>query len=180
MISLFISTRRRIVATLATGAIVSIALVGCVPEENLDPTVDQGGIPTHVDEVTFGDTPVGERAQWIVDEINGNNAINKKDWFAKVAPELTEEIPVDSLVGVINSQVRPSGPFVASEYSEPQENVAVVRLTPDLSSTPLDMTVSLNDEGLLDGLWFVPAGDNQAEKKLPDEDETKPNSGLNQ
>ena len=138
-------------------AVVATTLVvtGCTADPEIaDQLPDQGAAPTHVEEITFPETAVGEMSEWVVEEINGVRAINKQDWYSKVSPELTEQIPVDSLVGTLNSQLRPDLPYIASEYEEPESDYGVTRLTPDLTSQPVDLHIQLDETGLISALWY--------------------------
>lgn len=133
----------------------TLALTGCVADEEVaDDLPDQGSVPTHVSEVEFPDTEVARTSKWVVDEINGSRAINKQDWYPRAAPELTEKIPVDSLVGTLNSQLRPSLPYVPSDYHEPEANYGVTRLTPGLTAEPVDLHIQVDDSGMIRDLWY--------------------------
>lgn len=135
---------------------VSLLLTGCIPEENLDAAPDGGVVADHVEPVEFPDTKVAERAAWIINELNDNRALNRRDWHDKVSDDFKATMPVDSMVGTLNAEIRPHKPFVASEYREVENGVAQVRLTPPISSEPFDMTVSLDQDGKIDALWFEP------------------------
>lgn len=152
----------------------TLALSGCTADPEIaDDLPDQGSVPTHVSAVTFPDTKVAETSEWVVEEINGPRAINKQDWYPNVSPELTDEIPVDSLVGTLNSQLRPSLPYVPSEYEEPEPNYGVTRLTPDLTAQPVDLHVQVDEAGLITALWYetVESDAEDGETSFPDEDE---------
>ena len=133
----------------------ALAVTGCTADPEIaDDLPDQGAVPTHVEEVAFPDTDVAHISQWVVEEINDVRAINKQDWYSRVSPELTEQIPVDSLVGTLNSELRPSLPYIASEYEEPAADYGVTRLTPDLTSQPVDLHLQLDETGLISALWY--------------------------
>ena len=133
----------------------TLALTGCTADPEIaDQLPDQGSAPTHVDEVTFPETEVANTSQWVVEQINGVRAIDKRDWYPKVSPELTEDIPVDSLVGTLNSQLRPDLPYVASGYEDPETDYGITRLSPDLTSQPVDLHIQLDETGLISALWY--------------------------
>lgn len=133
----------------------TLALTGCVADEEVaDQLPDQGSVPTHVTEVDFPDTEAARTSKWVVDEINGTRAINKQDWYPRASPELTEQIPVDSLVGTLNSDLRPSLPYVPSDYQEPEANYGITRLTPDLTAEPVDLHLQVDDTGRISALWY--------------------------
>ena len=175
---------RTILLTLFTAT--TLALTGCVADPDVaDVLPDQGSVPTHVAEVTFPDTQVAQTSEWVVEQINGVRAINKQDWYSRVSPELTEEIPVDSLVGTLNSQLRPSLPFVPSDYEEPEPNYGITRLTPDLTAQPVDLHVKVDDTGLINALWYETVESDATSapdttEETTDDDEDVPSDGLGQ
>lgn len=176
-----LSTPRNIVLTVLVAT--TLAFTGCTADPELaDDLPDQGAAPTHVTETTFPDTDVANKSQWVVEELNDVRAIDKRDWYSQVSPELSEEIPIDSLVGTLNSQLRPSLPFVASDYEEPAQNYGVTRLTPDLTAQPVDLHLQLDDTGLISALWYEEIDSDEAsddETTFSDEDQES-NPGLGQ
>lgn len=171
--------------TLLTTTLVAAALSlsACTTDPEIaDVLPDQGSAPTHVAEVTFPDTEAANTSQWVVEQINGVRAMNKQDWYPRVSPALSEDIPVDSLVGTLNSQLRPSLPYVPSNYEEPEANYGVTRLTPDLTAQPVDLHVQVDDTGLISALWYETVESDATtddDTAFPDDgEETSP--GLNQ
>ena len=143
--------------TLVLTAVTATALTftGCVADPEIaDDLPDRGSAPTHVAEVSFPDTEAARTSQWVVDEINATRSMNKQDWYPKVAPEMSDEIPVDSLVGTLNSELRPSLPYVPSDYAEPEEDYGITRLTPDLTAVPIDLHIRIDDTGRITALWY--------------------------
>lgn len=177
-----LSTPRTIIATAFAAA--AFALTGCVADpETADPLPDGGTGPTHVSEVSFPDSEVAETSEWVVDQINGTRAINKQDWYPRVSPEMSEEIPVDSIVGTLNSDLRPSMPYVPSEYSEPEEHYGITRLTPDLTAASIDLHVRVDDSGLITDLWYDEVANEDASEQpdsTDDEDSAPSGGGLGQ
>lgn len=159
---------------LTTLTATALTFTGCVADpEVADVLPDQGAAPTHVSEIAFPDTEVGQTSKWVVQEINGIRAINKQDWYAKVSPELTENIPVDSLVGTLNAQLRPSLPFVPSDYEEPSAGYGITRLTPDLTAQPVDLHIQMDDTGRISALWYetVESDATSSPSESPEEEE---------
>src|SRR5699024_11568918 len=96
--------------------VVTLSITGCVADpEVTDNQPDGSSAPTHVEEITFPDTEVGQTSRWVLDEISGSNAINKQDWYPRVSPHLREDIPVDALVSTLYTELRPSMPYVPSD-----------------------------------------------------------------
>lgn len=171
-------TPRTLFSTLAL--VTALTVTGCVADpEVADVLPDQGSIPTHVAAVSFPDTEAGQTSAWVVDEINGMRSINKQDWYPRVSPELTDDIPVDSLVGTLNAQLRPSLPYVPSDYHEPAANYGVTRLSPDLTAEPVDLHVQVDDSGRISALWYETTndGDSNTGDETPEETE-EPADGL--
>ena len=176
-----LTTPRNVVLTALFAT--TVALTGCTADPELaDDLPDQGAAPTHVAQTTFPDTDVANMSQWVVEEINGVRAIDKRDWYSRVSPELTEEIPVDSLVGTLNSQLRPHLPYVASEYEEPESNYGITRLTPDLTAQPVDLHLQVDDTGMISALWYEEIESDGPSDERPDttEEEQQSDPGLGQ
>lgn len=176
-----LTSPRNIILTVVSAT--AIALTGCTADPELaDDLPDQGAAPTHVAETTFPDTEVANMSQWVVEEINGVRAIDKRDWYSRVSPELTEDIPVDSLVGTLNSQLRPSLPYVASEYEEPEPDYGITRLTPDLTAQPVDLHLQVDDTGMISALWYEEIESDGPSDEQPDttEEEQQSDPGLGQ
>ncbi|HEY4535952.1 MAG TPA: Cpe/LpqF family protein [Enteractinococcus sp.] len=176
-----LSQPRTLLLTLFTAA--TLSLTGCVADPDVaDVLPDQGAAPTHVAEVTFPDSEVAQTSEWVVEEINGVRAINKQDWYPRVSPQLSEDIPVDSLVGTLNSQLRPSLPFVPSDYKEPEPNYGITRLTPDLTAQPVDLHIQVDDTGLISALWYetIESDASETTNEPTDDGEDTPSAGLGQ
>lgn len=173
---------RTILLTSFTSA--TLALTGCVADpETADTLPDKGSGPTHVSEITLPDTDVGNTSEWVIEQINGTRAINKQDWYPRVSPEMSEEIPVDSLVGTLNSELRPSLPYVASDYAEPEEDYAVTRLTPDLTAEPIDLHVQIDDSSRIVDLWYEDVStetNSDSDESTNDDEDSAPGDGLGQ
>src|SRR5699024_231852 len=164
---------------LTTFTAVTLSLTGCVADPEIaDNLPDRGSAATHVGEVSFADSDVGNMSEWIVDEVNGTRSINKQDWYPKVAPEMSDEIPVDSLVGTLNSELRPSLPYVPSDYEEPEENYGITRLTPDLTAGPIDLHIQIDDTGRITDLWYEELESADSGETNPDDEDAETNDGL--
>lgn len=175
-------TSRNIILTALVAT--TLTITGCTADPELaDDLPDQGSVPTHVTETTFPETDVANMSQWVVEEINDVRAIDKGDWYSRVSPELSEDIPVDSLVGTLNSQLRPALPYVASDYEEPEADYGVTRLTPDLTAQPVDLHLQLDETGMISALWYVEIDSEETsddeETAFPEEDQEN-NPGLGQ
>ncbi|GAA2042401.1 hypothetical protein GCM10009720_23780 [Yaniella flava] len=160
-------------------AATALAFTGCVADpETADDLPDRGSAPTHVAEVNFPDTEAARTSQWVVDEINATRSMNKQDWYPKVAPEMSDEIPVDSLVGTLNSELRPSLPYVPSNYEEPEENYGITRLTPDLTAGPIDLHIQIDDTGRITDLWYEELESADSGETATDDEDAETNDGL--
>ncbi|PXA82440.1 hypothetical protein DCC26_00600 [Auritidibacter sp. NML120779] len=171
-----VSTRaHRGLALLAGLALVgSLGLSGCVESEHREATPDGNAAPTHVAPDHFPDNQLGDTGRWILNQINGNRAIDRSDWYDRVAPELTEQIPVDSLVGTLNAELRPQKPYVMTHYEQTDQASAMMTLTPDISAQPLDLHFSIDEAGRLTELWYRDTNDPSASADPSDEASADP------
>ncbi|MFT3942270.1 MAG: Cpe/LpqF family protein [Ancrocorticia sp.] len=112
--------------------------------------------------VNIPDTPVGTTSQWIVDVLNSDEDTVVADWETKLHSSFTAEVSAEELVQLVNQQLRPAHPFTATHY-QGDERQAITELSSELSPA-LDMTVALNDEGQIIGLFFAPASKKDAEQ----------------
>lgn len=103
------------------------------------------------------DTPAGEESQRIVDLLNAEEDTTAEDWEASLHPSFTEDVSVEELVELFNQNLRPAQPFTVTNY-EGGDRQAVTTLTSPVSD-PLDMTVTLDTDVLITGLFFGPSTD---------------------
>lgn len=101
------------------------------------------------------DTPAGEESQRIVDILNAAEDTTVDDWGNSLHASFTEEVSVDELVDLFNQNLRPAQPFTVTDY-DGGDRQAVTTLASDVSD-PLDMTVSVDTDGLITGLYFTPS-----------------------
>ena len=103
-----------------------------------------------------GDTAVGEESQTIVDMLNADEDTTVDVWEDKLHPSFTAEVPAEDMVEIFNQNLRPAKPFTVTNY-EGGDRQAVTTLTSPVSD-PLDMTVVVDTEGLITGLFFGESG----------------------
>lgn len=99
-----------------------------------------------------GDTPVGEESQRIVDVLNAEEDSTVDDWASHLHASFTAEVSAEEIVELVNQNLRPAQPFTVTNY-EGGERQAVTTLNSP-ASAPLDMSVTLDSDGLITGLLF--------------------------
>ena len=132
--------RRSVFAALA--AAVALAVSACAtssPEASAPPTA-----------VALPDTPVGEKAQWVLDAVNSDSETSAADVEANVGAEMLEQVPADQLVAVF-TQMADAKPWIAAEVSEESSGLVVLLHS---SSAELQMQISVDDQQLINGLLF--------------------------
>ena len=102
------------------------------------------------------DTAAGQESKRIVEILNAEEDTTAEDWEGHLHESFTAEVSVDELVELFNQNLRPAQPFTATNY-EGGERQAVTTLTSPVSD-PLDMTVALDTDGLITGLFFGESG----------------------
>ncbi len=131
---------------LIAGLLVALlALTGCAPAEP-KPTVTA---------VTIPDTPVGQTVTWILEEFNGERDTTPATWEPRLHPTFINEVTADEVADLINQNVRPAKPIIPTAY-EGAERDAVVTMAGEVGD-PFDLTVSIDDAGLITTLWLGPA-----------------------
>ena len=149
--------------TLLTVFATTLVLSACSPSGSNKPSAT--GSPTTTATATpveIPQTPVGTTAQWIVDVLNSDEDSIAADWEGKLHSSFTKEVTAEDLVQLVNQQLRPAHPFTVTHY-QGDELHAVVELSSKLSPA-LDMTVTLNDEEQIIGLFFAPATSKDAKE----------------
>ena len=99
-----------------------------------------------------GDTALGQESQRIVEVLNAEADTTAADWEGTLHSSFTAEVSVDELVDLFNQNLRPAQPFTVTGY-EGGDRQAVTTLTSPVSA-PMEMTVALDTDGLITGLFF--------------------------
>lgn len=132
--------------TVAGLLIVLLTLVGCsTTEPEPKPSSTAVEIP---------DTPIGQTVTWILEEFNAERDTTPATWEPRLHPLFVEDVSADELVEIINQNVRPAKPIVPTAYQGAERDV-VVTMAGEVGE-PFDMTVSIDEAGLLTALWFGP------------------------
>jgi len=101
------------------------------------------------------DTLAGEQSQHIVELLNADEDTTAADVEEHLHSSFTAEVSVDELVELFNQNLRPAQPFTVAEYQGGDRQAVSVLTSP--VSDPLDMTVTVDTEGLITGLLFTPS-----------------------
>lgn len=135
---------------------VAIALASCASPESPTETPDEANgtqeAPVSEPVDIPDDTPVGQESQRIVEILNADDDTTAQDWDDHLHDSFTAEVSVEELVDLFNQNLRPAQPFTATDY-EGGDRQAVTTLESPMSD-PLDMTVVLDSDDLITGLFF--------------------------
>lgn len=153
---------RKILLRSALVASATVLIASCSsPDSTAESTIDQSTSQdsASADSVNISlDTPVGQESQRIVDILNADEDTTTEQWAETLHSSFTAEVSVEELVDLLNHNIRPAQPFTVTQY-EGQDRQAVTTLT-SATSAPVDMTVALDSEGSIIGLFF---GENMPE-----------------
>ena len=133
---------RRRSAFVALAAAVALAVSACAassPDASARPTA-----------VALPDTPVGEKAQWVLDAVNSDSETTETDVEANVGAEMLGQVPASQLVAVF-AQMGDAKPWIATEVSEESKGLTVLLHS---SAAELQMQISVDDQQLINGLLF--------------------------
>ncbi|MCI2959634.1 Cpe/LpqF family protein [Agromyces atrinae] len=107
--------------------------------------------PAELEAVEIPSTPVGEQTSWVVESLSSERAIETVDVDGRFTEEMIAEVPLDQLALVLD-RFRETRPWVPTSY-DGDDTQAVVRLE-STKSTPLQMTIAVDDAGTIAGLFF--------------------------
>lgn len=102
-----------------------------------------------------GETPAGQMTAFVLDLLERAEDVTAADFEGQLAPVLIAAIPADELAAVLNTSVRPTGPFRVTAYRGTQE-AAITTIEPAVGD-PLDLQIAVDEDGLLTGIYFTPA-----------------------
>ncbi len=137
-----------------------LTVTGCAPTNGGDDsetsTDDEVSEPTSETTVALPDTAVGAQAAWVISLLNSWEPVAQDQVTEHLAEIMFDEVGVDEFVEVFE-QLRADQPWVVNDVDE-NGHQAVLRIT-GASSPSLEMSISLDEAGQIDGLFFAPASD---------------------
>lgn len=128
-----------VIAALAASVLAACSAGAAAPEASASP-------------VTIPDTSVGSQARWVLDEINAAEPTSTADLEARVAPAVLDELTTTGLQDVV-TQLQAAAPWTATAY---EGDDAQARVTIESPQVTYDMTISVDADELINGLFFGP------------------------
>ncbi len=102
---------------------------------------------------------VGQQAQWLLDTVNAEEAVPVQGTGERLAQVMLDAASAEDLAAVLE-QVRAGRPWTATAHEE-QGGQSVTTIASEAGGT-FDMTVAVDDAGLIEGLFFgEPEGDRE-------------------
>jgi beta-lactamase class A len=132
--------RRSILGALA--AAVALAVSACAP------AASEASAPPSA--VALPDSAVGEKAQWVLDTVNSEKDATEAEIDENIAPVMLEQVPASQMIAVFG-QMSDAKPWTPTSVAEESAGL-VVLLHSD--TTELQMTISVDDQNLINGLLF--------------------------
>lgn len=145
----------RLSAIFVLAAVSTLTLSGCSEGATEAPIASETPAGETPEAVEIPGTPAGQVAQQMVDVMNAEEDTTAADWEGKLHESFTAQVPIDDFVGLLNVNIRPAQPFVPTAY-EGADRQSVTTLDASIGD-PLDLTIALDQEGLIIGLTFTPA-----------------------
>ncbi|SMQ71276.1 Beta-lactamase enzyme family protein [Agreia sp. VKM Ac-1783] len=108
---------------------------------------DASAAPTAV---ALPDTPVGTKAQWVLDTINSDEETTEAEIAENIAPSMLEQVPASQMVAVVG-QMSDAKPWIATSVTEATGGLTVLLHS---SSAELQMQISVDEQNLINGLLF--------------------------
>lgn len=134
---------------------VLFAVVGCSSSTTEDPTppptTSETPSPSAAPDVQLPDSPLGEATGWLLETLNGSSGPTAEEAEARFADIFLAELPAAEVEALFAS-LREAQPFTLLGWQETSENNGAAHL--DSGQGEVSMMVNVNDEGLIDGLFF--------------------------
>lgn len=140
--------RLRATAAFASAAIAVGLLAGCTPAPASTPTASASTI---IEAVALPDTVLGERAQWVLDAINGEVADPAAEAPELISPALLAQVSADDLAAIF-AQLEQQSPWVPTAVQDAGDS-ALITIRPPVGDG-LDMQIAVGADGLIAGLLF--------------------------
>lgn len=154
----FVGRRRSFIGTVLAAS-AALAFVSCAssdaPTDESDDAAAQEAPAVQPIDIPE-DTAAGQESTRILEILNAEQDTTAEDWEEHLHPSFTAEVSVEELVDLFNQNLRPAQPFTATDY-DGGEGQAVTTLNSPVSD-PIDMTVALDADGLITGLFFGESG----------------------
>lgn len=150
--------RTRHAARLTSAFVTLSVLAACstAADPDLEPTPPeptQTATATVDPSVEMPDSPVGDQAQWVLDQLAADTGPTSAETAAHVSASFLVEVPAARLA-VVFGELRTSGPWTAVDVDAVADD-AVVRLH-DGSGEPWRMSVSVDPAGAITALLVKP------------------------
>ena len=114
---------------------------------------------TVTEPVVLPSSAVGQQAQWLLDTVNADDAVPVQETGERLAQVMLDAASAEEIAAVLE-QVRAGRPWTATAHEE-QGGQSVTTIASEAAGT-FDMTVAVDDAGLIEGLFFgEPEGDRE-------------------
>ncbi len=140
----FVRTLRRGISGALVIGVLSVA--GCASAPS-----DDGASETAID---LPNSAVGNQAAWVLEVVNAPEPVAEEHVTQHLAKVMFDDLKVSDFVGVFE-QLRADRPWISTEYNE-KEDQAVVKIV-GARGPALEMSISLDSAGMVNGLFFAPA-----------------------
>ncbi|UKF80751.1 serine hydrolase [Clavibacter californiensis] len=104
-------------------------------------------------------SPVGQQAQWLLDTVDSDDAVPVQETGERLAQVMLDAASAEEIAAVLE-QVRAGRPWTATAHEEQgQQSTTTIA---SVEAGTFDMQVSVDDAGLIEGLFFgEPEGDRE-------------------
>lgn len=135
---------------LALTAALGLLLTSCTPGTS-EPAPSS---PPTTEHVEIPATPAGDATRWVLEEMNAATETTADAWAQKLTAEFQAEVSADEVAALINAQIRPAKPLVATKYRG-TETEAVTTVAGALGE-PFELSIAIDDENRISGLFLGP------------------------
>lgn len=132
----------------ALTAALGLLLTACAPATEAPPA------PAPTESVEIPQTPAGDATRWVLAEMNADADTTADAWAAKLTADFQAEVGADEVAALINRQIRPARPLVATAYRG--TDTEAVTTVAGARGEPFDLSVAVDADNRISGLFLGP------------------------
>lgn len=145
------------VRTLGMAGVAVLLLTSCAPGDQGQPPEEQptvmNGAGQTEEDAEFPESGSGQAAGEILEILNSGEDTAERDWEDRLSESSAELLSAAELADVLNTQIRPAGPWTAVEHDDFDD--ASISTLQSPQGQELEMHLALDEDGLIETLFFA-------------------------
>lgn len=151
--------RHLLTVTLSTAMLLLAGCASGASEPEPTRTEAAGSKPAELPE-----TPAGERMRWLHELLERDDDVVTQDLDGVFSDEFTAAVPLDEVVSLLNTNIRPAAPFTLRDYVGDELSASVV--FEGAIGEPFTAQLSVTSDGTITGLQLLPELEHEAATSL--------------